>query len=104
MALTVQSRGTGTHNTGAGTLVPGGRTATLAVGSLGVLCIAVDNAGAGGATSVLPASWTDAKGNVWTRQLAGLYDPGAANAGIEAGFYVAPITTALLTTDLGTIT
>ena len=104
MALTVTSRGTGTHNSGATTLVPGGRSATLAVGSLGVLCIALDNAGTSGSTLISPASWTDAKGNVWTRRLNALYDNGAASAGIEMVIYTAPITVALLTTDAGTIT
>jgi hypothetical protein len=104
MALTVTSRGTGTHNTGATTLVPGGRTATLAVGSMGVLAIALDNAGSAGSAVISPASWTDAKGNVWTRRINALYDNGAASAGIEMAWYTAPITTALLTTDAGTIT
>lgn len=104
MALTVTSRGTGTHNTGATTLVPGGRTATLAVGSMGVLCIAADNASSGGATLMAPATWTDAKGNTWTLRTNRLFDNGAASAGIEMMFYTAPITVALLTTDLGTIT
>ena len=104
MALTVTSRGTGTHNTGAATLVPGGRTATLAVGSMGVLCIALGNAGTSGSTVAAPSSWTDAKGNVWTRRINALYDNGAASAGVEMVFYTAPITVALLTTDLGTIT
>lgn len=106
MALTVTSRGTGTHNTGATTLVPGGRTATLAAGSMGVLAIALDNAGAGGATAAAPASWTDAKANVWTLRTdaSGVFDNGAASAGIEMAWYTAPITVALLTTDLGTIT
>lgn len=104
MALTVTSRGTGTHNTGATTLVPGGRTATLAVGSMGVLCIALDNAGSAGSTLIAPNSWTDAKANVWTLRENRLYDNGAASAGIEMAFYTAPITVALLTTDLGTMT
>lgn len=104
MALTVTSRGTGTHNTGAGTLVPGGRSATLAVGSMGVLCIALDNAGAAGAALIAPATWTDAKGNVWTLRQNALYDNGAASAGVEMAIYTAPITVALLTGDLGTIT
>jgi len=104
MALTVTSRGTGTHNSGATTLVPGGRSATLAVGSLGVLCIALDNAGTSGSTLISPASWTDAKGNVWTRRLNALYDNGVASAGIEMAIYTAPITVALLTSDAGTIT
>jgi len=104
VALTGTSRGTGTHNTGATTSVPGGRSATLAVGSIGVLCIALDNAGTSGSTLISPASWTDAKGNVWTRRTNRLYDNGAASAGIEMVFYTAPITVALLTTDAGTIT
>src|SRR5678816_3807691 len=104
MALTITSRGTGTHNTGATTLVPGGRTATLAVGSMGVLCIAVDNAGGAGDVLIAPASWTDAKGDVWTRRQNALFENGAASAGIEMAFYSALITVALLTTDLGTIT
>jgi hypothetical protein len=104
MALTITSRGTGTHNTGATTLVPGGRTATLAAGSMGVFCIAVDNAGGAGDVIIAPTSWTDAKGNVWTRRTSALYDNGAASAGIEMAFYTAPIMVALLTTDLGTIT
>lgn len=104
MALTVTSRGTGTHNTGATTLVPGGRNATFAVGSLGVLCIALDNAGSAGSTLIAPDSWTDAKGNVWTLRRNRLYDNGAASAGIEMAFYTAPIVTQLLTTDAGTMT
>jgi hypothetical protein len=104
VALTVTSRGTGTHNTGATTLAPGGRSATLAAGSMGVLAIALDNAGSAGAATIAPTSWTDAKGNVWTRRINALYDNGAASAGIEMAWYTAPITVALLTTDLGTIT
>ena len=104
MALTVTSRGTGTHNTGATTLVPDGRSATLAVGSMGVLAIAVDNAGASGSAVCAPTSWTDAKGNVWTRRINALYDNGTTSAGIEMAFYTAPITVALLTTDAGTMT
>lgn len=104
MALTITSRGTGTHNTGASTLVPGGRNATLAAGSLGVLCMALDNAGSAGSTLIAPDSWTDAKGNVWTLRQNALYDNGAASAGIEMAIYTAPITVALLTTDAGTMT
>ena len=104
MALTVTARGTGTHNTGATTLVPGGRSATFAVGSMGVLAIAADNAGSGGAATMGPATATDSKGNVWTRRLDIIYDNGAASAGIEAIYYTAPITTAFLTSDTLTLT
>jgi len=104
VALTITSRGTGTHNTGATTLVPGGRSATLAVGSLGVLCIALDNEGSAGSTLIAPDSWTDAKGNIWTLRQNALYDNGAASAGIEMAIYTARINVALLTTDAGTMT
>jgi hypothetical protein len=104
VALTVTSRGTGTHNTGAGTLVPGGRTATLAAGSMGVMAIALDNAGAAGAALIAPDSWTDAKGNVWTLRINALYDNGNASTGVEMAFYTAPISVALLTGDAGTMT
>jgi hypothetical protein len=104
MALTVTSRGTGTHNTGATTLVPDGRSATLAVGSMGVLCISADNAGSLGATLMGPSSQADSKGNVWTLRQDALYDNGAASAGIEMLIYTAPITVALLTTDTLTLT
>ena len=104
MALTVTSRGTGTHNTGATTLVPGGRSGTLAVNSLGVLCMALDNAGANGSTLIAPDTWTDAKSNVWTLRVNRLYDNGVASAGIEMAIYTAPISTQLLTTDAGTMT
>ncbi len=104
MALTVTDRGTGTHNTGATTLVPGGRTGTIATGSMGVLCMALDNAGSLGSVLIAPDSWTDAKNNVWTLRQNALYDNGAASAGIEMAFYTAPITVDLLTTDAGTMT
>jgi hypothetical protein len=104
MALTVTSRGTGTDNTGATTLVPGGRSGTMAANSLGVLCMALDNAGASGSTLIAPDSWTDAKSNVWTLRANALFDNGAASAGIEMAIYTAPIVTQLLTTDAGTMT
>ena len=71
---------------------------------MGVLCIAVDNAGANGSVLICPDSWTDDKGNVWTLRQNALFDNGAASNGIEMGIYTAPITTALLTTDAGTMT
>jgi hypothetical protein len=104
VALTVTSRGTGNHNTGATTLTPGGRSATLAAGSMGVLCISADNAGANGSTLMGPASQADSKGNVWTLRQDALYDNGAASAGIEMLIYTAPITVAFLTTDTLTLT
>jgi hypothetical protein len=104
VALTCTSRGTGNNGTGATSLSVTGRTATLAAGSLGVLCIALDNAGSGGATAAAPATATDSKGNVWTRQQSLIYDNGAASAGIEGAIYTAPITVALLTSDTLTLT
>ncbi len=105
MALTVTSRGTGTHNTGATTLVPGGRSATLAVGSLGVLCMALDNAG--------PPAPSPDRPRLLDRRQGQRLDPAAERAvrqrcrlgrHRDGAIYTAPITVALLTTDAGTMT
>ena len=94
MAITATARGTGGNNTAATSIVctP---TSTIPAASAGVLVLAADNAAGGGAAQ-LPASVTDSVGNVWTRQLNPLYDPGAGSAGVELAFYVcADLTTAL---------
>jgi hypothetical protein len=71
---------------------------------MGVLVLAIDNAGSGGSTAASPATFTDAKNNTWTRRINPIYDPGAASAGVETAYYTAPITTALLSSDSSTIT
>lgn len=94
-AVTVTDRGTNTVNTSSTTwtISP---TSTLAAGSLGALFLSFDNAGSGGSTKILSnATINDSVGNTWTRRLDFIYDPGAANAGVEIGLYTAPINTQL---------
>ena len=79
-------------------------TRGLTAGSLGVLCMSMDNAGTGGASSNVPTSTTDTKGNTWTLRENGIYDPGLAGAGVELATYTAPITTSLGETDTVPIT
>jgi hypothetical protein len=102
-ALTVTARGTGNDATSGTTIavLPNG---TIAVGSMGVLVLAIDNAGSGGATAASPATFTDAKSNLWTRRINPIYDPAGVSAGVETAYYTAPITTALLSSDSSTIT
>lgn len=88
MTLVAAGRGTGGNNTSANTITctP---TNTINVGTTGVLCIALDNAGAAGSAAVAPTSVTDNEGNIWTRRASAIYDPGAASAGVETAMYVA---------------
>jgi hypothetical protein len=76
----------------------------LASGSMGVLCVAADNNGAGGSAAVLPTSITDSKSNTWTLQKTAIYDPGAAAAGVEIGIYTSTLTTSLVVGDTLTMT
>lgn len=76
----------------------------LAAGSMGVLVVAADNAGTGGATTVHPTTVTDSVGNVWTRRQNPLYDPVGASAGVDVGFYTAQLAVALTTSNNVTIT
>src|SRR5688572_4621868 len=102
MALTGTDRGVGGNNASSTSIacVP---TSTLAAGSTGVLCVAGDNAGSGGATSIWPTSFTDSVGNLWTRRQNPIYDPGAANAGVDTACYTAPIVTQLTSSNNATI-
>lgn len=92
MALTGTNRGTATDAT-AGTTFAIVPASNFAANSFGVLCVAADNAGSGGATTVMPATITDSVGNLWTRRQNAIYDPGAASAGVDTGIYTAPIST-----------
>jgi hypothetical protein len=97
MALSFTTRGTGGNNASATslTVVPG---SNLTVGTLGVLCVALDNAGSAGSAIAAPAGpVTDSAGNAWTRQVDGIYDNGAASAGVEVAIYTAPIVVSLTT-------
>lgn len=102
-ATTLVARGTGNDAT-SGTTISVAPSGTLAVGSMGVMVLATNNAGSAGSTPICPASWTDAKGNIWTRGINPIYDPGAANAGVETAYYTASISVAWLSSDASTIT
>lgn len=99
MSLTPTDRGSGGNTTAATSFTGVSPSGTIAAGSMGVLIITADNAGAGGATAVCPATITDSKGNVWTRRRNPIFDPGAAAAGVEIAVYTSLLTTALLATD-----
>jgi hypothetical protein len=96
VAITGTDRGVGGNNVSASTIACA-PTSTIAAGSAGVLKIALDNAGAGGAAAVAPASVTDSVSNAWTRRLSGIYDPGAASAGVEIAIYTCDRLTTQLT-------
>lgn len=97
-ALTVQSRGTGGNTTGA-TSVTVTPASNLAAGSMGVIVVAADNAGAGGNAANCNTSMTDSVSNIWTRRLDVWFDNGAASAGIELCIYTGTLTTALTTAN-----
>jgi hypothetical protein len=82
-----------------------GPAATIAASSMGVLIMALDNPDSAGAGKNLSsATITDSVGNTWTRRLDFIYDPGAANAGVEIGVYTGVLTTNLTSTGTVTIT
>lgn len=97
-AITVNARGTGGNNTGATsvTVTPGSDSAA---GSMGIVAIALDNAGSGGNTTICAASSTDSVNNIWTRRLDVLFDNGPAAGGVEICIYTAQLTTAFTTSN-----
>jgi len=93
MALSGTDRGVGTHNTaGNFTLSP----ASNFTAGWAVLCLAADNASAGGVGSVITV--TDSLSNTWTRRISPLYDPVGASAGVEGGIFTTPQDGGTLTT------
>jgi hypothetical protein len=67
---------------------------------MGLLVVAADNAGSGGATAVCPATQNDSVGNTWTLRLSGIRDPNTASSGAELGIYTCDrLTTALTSSD-----
>lgn len=74
-------------------------TLPMATGSIGVLCMSLDNSVSGGATVQLASTFTDSKSNTWTRRQNAIDDPGVANAGCEIGIYTSVLTTPLVVGD-----
>lgn len=101
MALTVSNAGSGSSGTSTATLAFNSG-ATWSQGDMVVVCIATDNNGTNGATSL--SSVTDAKSHTYTQRTAILNDPGAAAAGVECAIYTATVGAAgMATTDQITI-
>lgn len=80
MAMTATSRGANATNTAGQTTLAVVPTSNLKAGNTAILCIAYDNSGTLGADPF--SGVTDTKGNLWSFDINGLNDPGAANAGI----------------------
>jgi hypothetical protein len=76
----------------------------MASGSIGVMCLALDNAGTNGNTTTLPSTISDSKSNTWTQRQQGFNDPGSAAAGVESAIYTSVLTTPLVVGDTFTIT
>lgn len=85
MALSITSRGTGTHNTGATsfTLSP---ASNCTAGAMVALCVAADNSAPAGSSNNF-GDVTDSLGNTWTLQQSPVFDNGAASAGVQGAIY-----------------
>jgi hypothetical protein len=95
MAITGVDRGTGT-NTAATTFTTFTTATNFTAGSLAVLCISADNSG-NNLNNI--SSVTDALGNTWTNRSSAIYDPGAANAGIQGSIFTTNMDKGVLTTS-----
>ena len=96
MAITGTDRGTAYINTSAttGTFSP---ASNFAAGSLAVCCIALNNTNTNG-DAYSTFTLTDTLGNTWTRRISPLYDPAAANAGVEGAIFTSPMNGGTLAT------
>jgi hypothetical protein len=96
VAITATARGTYNNNTASttSTFSPSG---DFAAGSWAVLIIAGDNSAASGASENF-TSVTDSLGNTWVERNTVLYDPGAANAGVQGAYYTTDCAAGALTT------
>jgi hypothetical protein len=103
MALSSTPRGTGGNNS-TGTTVTVTPGSNFAVWSMGVLVIALDNAGSGGSVPAAPATVVDSVGNTWTRRQNPIYDPNSASAGVELAFYTSLLTNRFTTANSLVIT
>lgn len=81
MALSGTNRGSGNHNTSAGsfTLSP---TSNCTANKMIVLCVAADNSSSGGSSNDF-TTVTDSIGNTWTFRQTPIFDNGAPSAGVQ---------------------
>ncbi len=93
----ITARGTWTNNT-ANTSFTVSPNSNFAAG-LAVLVVAADNGSLNGATEDLGATLTDSLGNTWTKQTSGVFDNGAASAGLQTAIYTTDQSAGLLTTS-----
>ncbi len=89
-----------TTKTSSGTTFAFSPDANFASGSFAVLACSLNNSEAGG-VAFTTFTVTDDDGNTWTRQNGGSvnYDPGGANAGLDAGQFVCEQDTATITSS-----
>lgn len=95
MAITGTDRGTAANTTSSSTWTFS-PASNFASGSWAVCVIAMNNTHTNG-EAFTTFTLTDTNGNTWTRRISPLYDPGAANAGVEGAIFTTPM-------DGGTIT
>lgn len=88
---TITARGTYTNNTSSttSTFSPNADFNATA-GSWAVIFIAADNSASSGSSNNIN-SVTDSIGNTWTKRNSALYDPGAANDGIQGASFTSPL-------------
>jgi hypothetical protein len=84
--LTVTDRGSGSHNT-SGTSFTLNVASNCTAGATIVLCLSADNSASGGTVENF-TSVTDSIGNQWSEIRTGVYDPGAASAGVQIAQYM----------------
>lgn len=85
MALVGTDRGVGADAVG-GTTYTFSPSGNFTAGTTAVVCVAINNSHTNGAAQAT-FTVTDSLGNTWTRRSSPLYDPGAANAGVEGGIF-----------------
>lgn len=100
MALTLAEAGKSNSATSTATLVVTS-TVSFAAGDMVVVCIAADNAGTQGASSI--SSVTDSKSHTYTQRAIQNQDPAAASAGATVAIYTAFVTSAMTTSDTFTV-
>lgn len=102
-AIAINGSGVKSDNTGATSWAPT-YPAAISSGHYAILLLAMDNAGSAGANAAAPTTASDNAGNSYTRRIDGIYDNGAASAGVEVAVYSAKIATAVTTSNTITFT
>lgn len=96
MAITWTLRGNA-GNTSSSTTYAFSPASNFTDGTMAVLIISADNSVSGG-TAQTTFTVTDSHANQWHRRLSPIYDPGAANEGVEGAVFTTRMNVATLTT------